>query len=299
METKVISYSLFEPKNINSHLRFWDKYNGFDRYWYNIPAVISLNSLFYPEFKQIIHISSSIKNNPLFKLLETINENFDNLEICELEYDYENTEPTLWRYKPLFDKSCDLILCRDIDSIPNQDELLATKYFISNEKYQVHTLRTHTNHTTPPTIILAGLCGYRPKFIPFIQSFNFSEYYNHVKTPHWGLDQNSLISIFIRSQEWTREYFLDSPISTEIHRVGNPLIQCQSYDQNFYRENVILDNKYSKLIDYLNYQTSWGGEPSDIRGEKLRQLLSFGFDPFVKMSVCISKSDQFIQDFYL
>ncbi len=280
-------------------MRFWDKYNSFQRYWYNIPAVVSLNSVFYPEFEQIIHVSSNIKENPLYPLIESIINNFENVSIRVIESEYVNTEPTLWRYKPLFDKSCDLVLCRDIDSIPNSDELLSTKYFIDNPQFLVHTLRTHTNHSTPPTIILAGLCGFRPKLIPFIQNFNFDEYYQYVKTPHWGLDQNSLISIFVRNQEWTNEFFLDSPITTKFHTVGNPLIRCKSFDQNFYKENVVMDERYNELMNFMNEETSWAGEPSDIRKEKLQKLLSFEFEPMMKMFKCIESLEKNIIDFYL
>jgi hypothetical protein len=173
MESLIISYSFFEPKSLHREMRTWDLYNNQDRYWYNIPALMAINSVVYPDAKIKIHISNNIKSNKYFEILEKIADNFGNIELVNLDYDYRETEPTMWRYKPLFDKESDIVLCRDIDSLPNSDEIKATYYFLNNSQYYVHTLRTHTNHVIPHTIILAGLCGYRPNKIEFLQNISF------------------------------------------------------------------------------------------------------------------------------
>lgn len=299
VDSRVISYSFFTPKNLHSHLRFWDKYNTHDRYWYNIPAMVVCNSIFYPEFKIKLHISREILENPLYEIFEKISQEFSNFEIVIMDYDYSNTEPTMWRYKPIFDKEFDLVLCRDIDSLPTSDELRATRYFIENENYLVHTLRTHTNHATVPTIILAGLCGFKPKKIPFIQGFDFERYYNHFKNPNWGLDQNSLIGIFAPNKEWTQNHFLDSPISTVYHNVGNCLLPCKSLNQDFYKDNVNLGDDKTNLIQFLDSHTTWAGEPIDIRFEKLSNLLSMGYDACEKMKNCLSICGEVVKNFYL
>jgi hypothetical protein len=280
-------------------MRFWDVYNGFERYWYNIPAAVLINSIFYPDFIQRIHISPEIKEHYLYPVIENMKKRFPNLETLEMNYEYQNTEPTLWRYKPLFDKEFGLVLCRDIDSIPNLDEINATKYFIENPQYLVHTLRTHTNHATIPTIILAGLCGFRPNDIPFIQGANFDQYFNHFKNPNWGLDQNSLIGIFAHNQDWTEKHFLDSPISTNHHTVGSALIKCQSFDQDFYNEKINLPEELSEFLDFLNSQTIWAGEPTDIRGPKLLELLSKNHKLVSVMKECLEECDDKIRQFYL
>jgi hypothetical protein len=298
MENKILSYSFFVPKSLNSHMRFWDRYNTQDRYWFNLPALISVNSVFYPDFIQRIHISKNVKEHFLYSILVNISENFEKVELVEMDYDYENTEPTMWRYKPLFNKECDLVLCRDIDSLPNTLELKASKYFIDNQNFFVHTMRTHTNHTTPPTIILAGLCGYRPKLIPFLQGVTFEQYYTHFKNPHWGLDQNSLIGIFTQYPQWTSVHFLDTPLSSSHHRVGNPLIPCKSFDQDFLSENVLM-NEQKELLVFLDRETIWPGEPIDIRGDKLNELLSFNNSNFDKMRECLMSCTDEVKNFYL
>ena len=284
MESLIISYSFFTPKSLHKEMRFWDAYNNYDRYWYNIPALMAINTIAYPNAK--------------IKILEKISNNMSNIELVYLTYEYKNTEPTLWRYKPLFDKEAAIVLCRDIDSLPNQDELLATYYFLENKKYSIQSLRTHTNHVIPATIILAGLSSYRPKNIINIKDINFDMYYNHFKSEHWGLDQNSLINLFIQNREWVMNNFLDSPISTEYHKVGPALIECKSLDQNFYKLNVrmTLDKK---ILEILNNETKWAGEPTNLRGEKLKKLLNIDNPVLSKMSDIINSCSEEIKNFYL
>jgi len=299
MEKLLISYCFFTPKNLHKEMRFWDLYNTYDRYWYNIPASMAVNSIIYPDAKIRIHLSEEIKSNPLFEVLDKISENMSNVELVFMPYEYTNTEPTMWRYKPLFDKESDVVLCRDIDSLPNEDEIKSTYYFLQNKEYKVHTLRTHTNHGSTATIILAGLCGYRPSEIYFIKDITFDAYYNHFKSMSWGLDQNSLINLFVRDQNWTGTSFLDSPISTEYHKVPNALINCKSFNQDFYRKNVDISQIDSRILEILNDETKWAGEPTNLRGDKLSKLLNLDIPELQKMKDIIESCSHDIKDFYL
>jgi len=103
--------------------------------------------------------------------------------------------------------------------------------------------------------------------------------------------------MFVDSPEWTKDRFLDSPLSNRDHRVGNPLIPCVSHREDFYREQIKLDVK-DELISILDRFTVWAGEPVDIRGDKLRELLSIGYDEFKIISEIINSNDQ-LKDFYL
>ena len=273
-------------------MRFWDKFNNTDRYWYNIPAMVIMNKLLYPDFDIVIHISSNIKNNPLYNLLLKLQEN-NLISMVEITSDYNDTEPTLWRYKPLLNKECDLLLCRDIDSLPTVDEVRATKYFIESD-YKVSTIRSHTNHTTSATIILAGLCSFRPKEINFDYN-NFDELLSNVRGG-WGLDQNFLINWIRKNPNWTSDNFLDSRLSSKEHKVGYPLIQCKAFDEKYYQENVILDID-EKVISFLSDSTSWAGEPIDCRKDKLERLINISED-FNYMRD-ILESNQKIKDFFL
>ena len=185
------------------------------------------------------------------------------------------------------------------DSLPNESEIRATFFFLQKNQFFAHTMRTHTNHATPPTIMLAGLCGFRPKKIEFLEDVNFDMYYQSFKTDAWGADQNSLINLFIRDSNWTNIHFLDSPLSSADHKVNPPLIRCQSLNENFYKSNVDISNLNSDLISILNEYTKWGGEPIDIRKEKLGRLLDLDIPEFINMKNIINSLDEKIKDFYL
>jgi len=286
---KIISYSFFEPKKIHKH-RFWDKFNNVNRYWYNIPSMVLLNRLIYPDFDIVIHISSNIKEKPLYSLLLKLQEN-DLISLVEIKSDYTDTEPTLWRYKPLLNKECDILLCRDIDSLPTVDEVRSTKYFIESD-YKVTTIRSHTNHTSPGTIMLAGLCGFRTKHLNLDLDFN-----DMLKMRgSWGLDQGFLIGSITKDQDWTSVNFLDSRLSSKEHTVGKPLIKCISFDESYYRDNVNLDIN-DEILEFLNDCTSWAGEPIDSRKGKLDKLLNISDD--FKYMRNIIESDETIKKFYL
>lgn len=279
-------------------MRTWDMYNNQDRYWYNIPAMIVVNSVVYPDAKIKVHISDEIRNNPKFEVLEAISNKMTNVELVYMPYDYRDTEPTMWRYKPLFDKEADIVLCRDIDSVPNEDEIRASLFFINEKQFYTHTLRTHTNHIIPHTIMLAGLCGFRPKKVDFIQNINFEMYYNHFKNGSWGLDQSSLINMFVQNPNWTKQRFLDSPISTQYHKVGKPLIQCESLDQDLYKKKIDLSHLNSSMLQIINDETKWAGEPTNLRGEKLKKLLELDIPQMKIMKDIIGDCSEEIKIFY-
>jgi hypothetical protein len=60
-----------------------------------------------------------------------------------------------WRFLVLFDKSVDVFLIRDCDSILNERELIILENWISSGKYY-HIIRDHPNHTEK---IMGGLWG--------------------------------------------------------------------------------------------------------------------------------------------
>jgi hypothetical protein len=290
MDNKIISYSFFKPKRIYEH-RFWDKHNNMDRYWYNIPNLIALNRYLYPDFKIKFHISENIKEHFLYPMLEYL-EAKGYLEIEIMNYDYNETQPTCWRYKPLFNKECDILLCRDIDSLPTFDEYLSTKYFIENDNYYLTSIRSHTNHSTGATIMLAGLCGFRPKVY---NTMDFNTFYNIISNAGWGVDQNSIINLFCSNKLITQNHFLDSPLSNKEHNVGNPIIPCISHREDYYRQNVSYDIE-PKLIDLLDKMTVWAGEPIDSRRyiEDILSIISNG-DETIRESININDK---IRNFY-
>jgi hypothetical protein len=287
---KVISYSLFTPKKLYSH-RVWDKTNNPDRYWYNIPILMAINKIIYTDFDILIQVSPDIKQDIKYEMLKKLSEEFG-IKIEVNNSPYNETEPTVWRYRPLFNKECNVLLCRDIDSLPTYNEYLATKDFIISDK-NLHTIRSHTNHTTGATIILAGLCGFKPNNIPFL-NFDFDKYYNTVSKIGWGLDQSSLIQIFDRP-DWTKSNFIDSALSNRSHKVGNPIRPCIKKTEKDYKST----NEYSDIFNIISQYVEWAGEPVDFRKEKLLKLLDMDYLEFKKLKEILENSNERIKEFYL
>ena len=288
---KIISYCLFDTIDINQRMhRDWDIYkNDINRYWYNIPALYIINSILYKEFEMCVFISDTITKHPLYSLLSELNKN-DNFKIYKTSIKYNNTEPTMWRMIPYW-KNVEILLCRDIDSLPSINEIKATKTFIDSD-FSIHTMRTHTNHNSYNTRILAGLCGFKPNKLIDEDSIpkTFNEYYNFANFS-WGCDQNTLIEFFY-NRILNKKNFLDSPISTDLHIV-NFHDDVSFVEFNQYNLDINID-----ILNYIDSYTKWSGEPIDFRGDKLNKLLDFDYKECEIIKNVFNNCDK-LKDFYL
>ena len=93
--------------------------------------------------------------------------------------------------------------------------------------------------------------------------------------------------------------FLDSPISTEYHKVPNALINCNSFNQDFYKSNVDISQIDTRVLEILNDETKWAGEPTNLRGDKLNSLLSLNIPELQNMKDIIESCSENIKEFYL
>ncbi len=293
----VISYCLFHPHKENNDIRNWDKHAGENRYWYNIPAILCINNVVYPNSEIHLYITTNLKTHFLYPFLIKLSESLSNFKIIEIDEIYSNTEITLFRFLPLFNKSCDILFCRDLDSIPNEDEIIASKFFLLFEQFHCQNIRSHTNHKYPITVILAGLCGFRPKNIEFIQNISFEQFYKNSKSSEYGIDQKSIIQLFIKEINWIKKHFVDIRINTKIHDPGKPLIKCKSYKINEFKKSKFLKINDRNFINHLNLITNWAGEPIDSRGIWLIKCLIFADDKGKKILEII-KSNEKWQEFY-
>ncbi len=286
----VISYSLFKTKNIQQRLhRDWDKYRQEeDRYWYNIPAMYIINSIIYNDFVMKVYVSENISEHRLYPLLTELNKR-DNFVLYKTNIEYKNTEPTMWRMMPLWNKDTDILLCRDIDSLPTINEIKATKAFIDSD-YLIHTMRTHRNHNSQPTRILAGLCGFKKNVVGTITKINkFEDYYKY-SSGGWGCDQNTLISLFYEQVQDKKKHFMDSALKTEIHDVRpNELTGHLDHNLNDYQHEI---------LDFIDAYTEWSGEPIDFRKDKLLNLLAFDYDECSFINDLFDNNEE-IKKFYL
>jgi hypothetical protein len=283
-----ISYSLFTPKRHHAN-RDYDSSNGAsDRYWFNIPALVIANSIFYPEAETVIHVNKDITSHHLAPFLERVASKTSKLKLCFLDYGYSNTEPTLWRLRPLWTEDCDS-LCRDIDSLPNEVEYRATRAFLDSH-YIIHNIRSHPNHNSHLTRILAGLCAFKKECRPHIVH-SYDQFYS-MGSSSWGCDQSLLMSYWIDrvGVDFVKRFFLDTPISCigameeVIYGFDAGKLPKESYDA--------VDVSHIENLSLFNHATSWCGQPIDARGELLRKLIAMNTEVARAVSESLSSSDK-------
>ena len=170
---KVFSYCLFEPKILPEY-RTWDNWRKDNqRYWFNIPTIVLLNNLIYPDYKIKFYLSPNIKVNKLFEIFNILNVEY---EIIEREYNI--TEPAIWRMIPLWERNTQVLHPRDIDSLSSLEEYKYIKTF-EQSNCCVGTIRSHENHYGMACRVLAGLSSFKPNKIPYeIKGINFDMYYS-------------------------------------------------------------------------------------------------------------------------
>lgn len=284
----VISYCLFK-KLINQSHRDWDLYrNEEERYWYNIPLMVLVNKLAYPDFTIKIYVSNNITSDYKFNLLLEL-EKLNLIKIIVVDVEYNSTQPSMFRLIPYFDTDTDYLLCRDIDSLPKIDEILQTYEFLKS-KYVIHTMRSHRQHNAINTRMLAGLCGFNVKscrnygFLPYS---DFSEYYSINSNDLWGCDQNALIRFFYLNIVDKKGLFLDSPLKTDIHNVlpFNDVAQLPSSGN--------IDDTILIEVDKLSI---WAGEPIDSRThtQRILNMCDIGKD-----ILSIITSDSVLHEFFI
>lgn len=270
VEKNYISFSLFETKMNQSH-RTWDEYVSPVRYWYNIPAICAIYRTLFPEHVIRMYVSENTKNNPKFSLLTKLHW-AGIISMKTMPDDYVACEPTFWRFQPIFDKNIDSVLVRDIDSIPSSAEVAATDYFIRGQAI-AYNMRGHTNHCAETTMVLAGLCGFKPSKIQ--HQLDYDSFFKKYVKKTWGCDQDGLIDYVCRQLNIQNQNFLDFAISSKNHNVSKPAYKPCTHISNPKLEQsseIYINNK--ELINILDQLSGWTGQPVDIRGDKLKRILA-------------------------
>lgn len=280
---KIFSYSLFEPKLLPEH-RTWDKWKTEqERYWYNIPTILLMNSILFPDYLNVIHVSQNIMNNKLSKIFDF----FDNLKIETIDRDYNITEPAIWRMMPVWQRGVDIVHCRDLDSISTIEDYKFIKQFEISD-CSIGTIRSHENHYGIACRMLAGLSSFKPSRIPLsIKGINFDFYYSQRRN-EYGSDQNLMIKTFTTDHNFTSNNFLDCRIDKQNNYQDFP---CLRVDLTATEAPLEVKQIYNSLTTLL--QTEWLGEPCDSRGAILKYLLEKNKD--IKDKFLLHKE---ISDFY-
>jgi hypothetical protein len=267
----ILSYCLFEPLVMHSH-RTWDE-NRMEpeRYWYNLPSLLVMNDILYPEFETTFYISHSVQYHPLYEVLR---HSGVNIEVIDMTFE-KTSEPMLWRMFPYWD-DIDCFFTRDIDSLPNRDEVRCTLQFIENEEYHIQTIRSHENHYHEQGCdMLGGLSGFKPNKIPNGPS-SFDEYYKSRSDLQWAQDQLLMSTTFIYAQDknYIQEHFLDCPIDNQSRPSAFPCRTIQNLD------DIELNEQQEQVLSMVEESglSTWAGEPCDARGEFTKKLLEMDND---------------------
>ena len=289
----VISYCIFEPLVMHSH-RTWDE-NRMDsrRYWYNIPSLLIMNSILYPNISVRIYTTDSTQYHPLFEIFRVAN-----CDVRIIERQYKTTsEPMLWRMMPCWDSDVECFFTRDVDSLPNRNEVLCTKFFEESDNYHIQTMRSNINHYHEQGCdMLGGLSGFKPKHIPNLPK-TFDDYYNNKSDLPWAQDQYLMTNTFINIQDKTylEKHFLDCPIDDQKKHASFP---CTEIKNNQYN-SIVLTSQQNMVLSIIeeNDVTKWAGEPSDARGKITKKLLNVDNEVAKKMKELFNNNSN-MRNFY-
>lgn len=266
---KIISYSLFDSSKKFNDVRYWDDYKTIDfRYWINIPAVVLVNTVLYPDYQTELYIDNSIKNSKIYPFLQYLNsDKIFNFTLHEIKEQLPENEPScrkkMWRYIPIWNKNNKIVLPRDLDSLPNTLELKCSKLFESSE-CEIMTIRSHPHHThtNPALRMLGGLSGFKPNIIA--DPLTYHDFYQESKKlTNWGLDQDALRLYFIekKSTDYLSKKFMDCAIN---YRKENSIWPCVPVgEQNLNQIALTENNNY--LLSIIDKLTDWAGKPIDSR----------------------------------
>ncbi|MGV0949109.1 MAG: hypothetical protein ACOYB3_00245 [Azonexus sp.] len=181
------------------------------RYWYTLLTSVVSNLELYKGFSIRLYIASDVRSHPISSILDELSDKLP-MQVFEIPGAYTATEPSMWRLRPLWEP-VDMLLCRDVDSVPTTEEVQAVRLWQTTQ-YPIHSIRSFHLHDT---LIMAGLCGFRPGDLPFVtqQVPTFDRYVELYKQHSsqcpgfvWGCDQEALRMLFSN----LRPYIFDCPI---------------------------------------------------------------------------------------
>jgi hypothetical protein len=303
MSSNFISYSLFEPKKVYEHRTYDDDKTKKDRYWYNLPSLAIINKALYPSYEMHLSVCPATVKHPLFKFYDRLCEVDSHYSYSIVEDSYSGHEPALWRMELLWRKGAQIVLSRDIDSIPNVDEYRCTKFFESSP-YSVHTIRSHEHHCNFPCRMLIGLSGFKPPLIPpglltptfkgFKKMHALPEKLLEDPTVKWNSDQLTVINAFTTNEFFTADHFLDSKINNQ-HRYAEFFCHEPTFDELEGVEVTPLAQRVFGMVSRFKV-AEWAGQPCDTRGPFLNELLDIPQTLSVRN---ILNEDSRLQDFYL
>lgn len=277
----IISYVIFDRNRVDEN-RWYDPHaNDKRRYWYNIPMMALANDLVLPELRTKVYIQQNVKANPLIDFMLKASERLPRFDIQHFNWGRVNTEATMCRLFPIWEKDVEFLFCRDIDSVINAKEVRAMKVYLKTTDYAIQTMRTHPEHNALP--MFAGLCGFNvpvlKKKTPIVKSFyEYSKIGHRFGISKFGIDQSVMGWYFVDSRN---PCWQPNILDTRVQCFADPVVPFKQYNfSSFPQEKydtypLECDNEMLAICDRL---TVWPGEPVDSRGKFLNEALSLNRD---------------------
>jgi hypothetical protein len=107
----------------------------------------------------VIHHDDRVRSLPYFPTLERMHER----GLLSLSYQGEARTlcgSMLWRMCPLFDPRVELVVCRDIDSLPMERDRRMVEAFIANPRASIHVIHDSESHSGP---LMGGMLAFKGK----------------------------------------------------------------------------------------------------------------------------------------
>ncbi len=296
MKKIIISYSLFNQKHNESNAFSKDLNNNF---WNNIPALIAVNLMVYPTASIWIYMPEEIIKNPLFEILEKLSEKFEALKIKFVSFTYQNDEPAFWKFKPVFDKLSEIVLCRDFNNIPDEMEIKSTQFFIDESNYHIQMIRTKTNQNLTCNELFSNFGGFKFLKINSFSKINFNEFYFKSLSKLGNSKNNSIIELLSSDENWSKKHILNCINSNKLTEINEQKFHCKTIDYKKLNKKVNTSHVSDELFAILNELSSNDESIVDFRGLKLEKLLEYNNLITFKIKKVLMDCSSFTQNFYL
>jgi hypothetical protein len=296
MKKIIISYSLFNQNHNESNAFTNDLNNNF---WNNIPALIAVNLMVYPTASIWIYMPEEIIKNPLFEILEKLSEKFEALKIKFVSIAYQNDEPAFWKFKPVFDKLSEIVLCRDLNNIPDEMEIKSTQFFIDESNYHIQMIRTNSNQNLTYNELFSNFGGFKFLKINSFSKINFNEFYFKTLSEFGNSKHNSIIEFLSSDENWSKKHILNCINSKKQIEINKQKFHCKTIEYKKLTKKVNTSHVSDELFAILNELTSTDGNIDDFRGLKLEKLLEYNNLITFKLKKVLMDCSTFTQNFYL
>lgn len=121
-------------------------------------SVIRAHHAVWTGWELRIHHDDRVRAFPYFKAMERMHES-GLLKLVPMGESKQLCRSMLWRMEPLFDPEVDVVICRDLDSLPMERDRVMVEAFICSRAI-IHGINDSESHSIP---MLGGMVGFKAK----------------------------------------------------------------------------------------------------------------------------------------